>query len=257
MNEKPNRTGRELDQWTGNTTPNKKNTEIKEETRDHSWNWEVGMYRQRQTTSWWCPKDICYQRWSKETQCGHSLTSGYMASWHMHTKRGLHFLLARDTILHIWGKGWVLWKPHCSHQDYPLSGQPVLLGDFNARVGVDHDLCLPCLGHHGIGNINENRQQLIKHCSHHDLCMTNSYFQTKPQHKVLWRHPQSKCWHQLDLIIFRHIFLKFVLLNCLYHSADFDMDHSLVYAGSGWIQQNSSAPCKKESCSSTLQKWRT
>ena len=31
-----------------------------------------------------------------------------------------------------------------------------LLGNFNARVGADHDSWTTCLGHHGIGKINEN-----------------------------------------------------------------------------------------------------
>ena len=40
--------------------------------------------------------------------------------------------------------------------------------------------------------MNENGQRLLEFCTYHALCVTNSYFQTKPQHKVSWRHPHSK-----------------------------------------------------------------
>ena len=62
----------------------------------------------------------------------------------------------------------------------------------------------------------------------HDLCITNSFFRTKPQHKVSWRHPGSKDWHQLDLILVRRAAIKNVLHTCSYHSVDCDTDHSSV-----------------------------
>ena len=31
-----------------------------------------------------------------------------------------------------------------------------LLGDFNARVGAEHSTWSTCIGHHGVGKINEN-----------------------------------------------------------------------------------------------------
>ncbi|XP_067904697.1 uncharacterized protein [Heterodontus francisci] len=55
-----------------------------------------------------------------------------------------------------------------------------LLGDFNARVGADHDSWPSCLGRYGIGQMNENRQRLLELCTYHNLCITNSFFQTKP-----------------------------------------------------------------------------
>ena len=69
---------------------------------------------------------------------------------------------------------------------------------------------------------------LLELCAFHNLCITNSFFKTKPQHKVSWRHPCSKHWHQLDLILVRHATIKNVLHTCSYHSADCDTDHSLV-----------------------------
>lgn len=82
----------------------------------------------------------------------------------------------------------------------PSKEQIVLLGDFNARVGGDHDLLPSSLGHFGVGKMNENGQHLGL-CTFHNLCIASSYFKTKPQHKLSWRHPRSKHRHQLDLIL--------------------------------------------------------
>ena len=68
-----------------------------------------------------------------------------------------------------------------------------------------------CLGQFGVGKMNENGQRLLELCTYHDLCIANSYFPMKPQQKVSWRHPSSKHWHQLDLILFRRAALKNVL----------------------------------------------
>ena len=60
------------------------------------------------------------------------------------------------------------------------------------------------------------------------LCVTNSIFQTKPQHSVSWRQPRSKHWHQLEMVIVRRTSLKHALLTRSYHSAICDCDHLLV-----------------------------
>ncbi|CAH1226359.1 CD209 [Branchiostoma lanceolatum] len=113
-------------------------------------------------------------------------------------------------------------------RNIPSDEQLVLLGDFNARVGDDHESWPACLRKFGVGKMNENGQRALEFCAYHNLCITNSYFQTKPQHKVSWRHPRSKHWHQLDLILTRRTSLKNVLLTRAYQSADCDTDHSLV-----------------------------
>ncbi|KAL1250638.1 hypothetical protein QQF64_018434 [Cirrhinus molitorella] len=68
----------------------------------------------------------------------------------------------------------------------PDNEQLILLGDFNARVGADNDSWPSCLGKFGVGKMNENGQRLLELCAFHNLCIANSYFQTKPQHKVSW-----------------------------------------------------------------------
>ena len=110
----------------------------------------------------------------------------------------------------------------------PKNDQLVILGDFNARVGSDHDSWAPCLGHFGFGRMNSNGQRLLEFCHKQNLCVTNSFFKTKWQHKVSWRHPRSKNWHQLDLILVRRHRINDVLLTRSYQSADCNSDHSLV-----------------------------
>lgn len=77
----------------------------------------------------------------------------------------------------------------------PRSESLYLLGDFNARVGSDWQAWPTCLGHFGVGKLNENGQRLLELCCHHGLCITNSYFKCKELHKVSWRHPRSRHWH--------------------------------------------------------------
>ena len=62
----------------------------------------------------------------------------------------------------------------------PKNEQLVLLGDFNVRMGADHDTWPSCLGQFGVGKMNENGQRLLELCTYHELCIANSYFRTNP-----------------------------------------------------------------------------
>ena len=114
---------------------------------------------------------------------------------------------------------------------FPKQEDLVILGDFNAHIGSDNEAWPNCLGHFGVGKCNDNGLQLLELCSYHELCITNTFFGTKPHHRVSWRHPRSKHWHQLDLILTRWTHLKNFLVTRTYHSADCDTDHSLMLQG--------------------------
>ena len=101
------------------------------------------------------------------------------------------------------------------------------MGDFNAKVGSGYDSWAPCLGHYGFGKMNSNGQCLLEFFHKQNLCVTNPFFKTKPQHKVSWRHTRSKNWHQLDLVLVQRHQKNDDLLTRSYHSADCNSDHSL------------------------------
>ena len=107
----------------------------------------------------------------------------------------------------------------------PNNEQRVLLGVFDASLGADHVTWPSCLGQIGVGKMNENGQRMFELCTYHNLCIANSYFRTKPQHKVSWRHQRSNDWHQFDLI---RAALKNVLHTRSHHGADCNTEHSLL-----------------------------
>ena len=112
----------------------------------------------------------------------------------------------------------------------PAPEEIVLLGDFNARVGSDNQAWPDCLGPYGVGKINENGQRLLELCTYRGLSVTNTFFKSKMRHRVTWRHPRSKHWHQLDMIIAKRSSIGTFIHSRSYHSADCDTDHALVRA---------------------------
>ena len=76
--------------------------------------------------------------------------------------------------------------------------------------------------------MNENGQRLLEFSCYYGLCVSNTFFNTKPQHRVSWRHPRPKHWHQIDLILTRLSSLPSITITRSYQSADCDTDHSLV-----------------------------
>ena len=116
-------------------------------------------------------------------------------------------------------------------KNIPLNECLLLLGTWRLQCKSGEWQTNPnCLGHHGIGKMNGNGQQLLEFCCIHNVCLTSTFFQTKPHQKVSWRHPRFGHWHQLNLIITRCQSLNSVFITHSYHSTNCDTDHSLVHS---------------------------
>ena len=110
----------------------------------------------------------------------------------------------------------------------PAASKIILLGDFNARVGSDHETWAPALGKFGRGQQNSNGELLAGLCVELDLAVTNTFFQQPDNHYFSWIHPRSKRPHLLDYVITRRKDLKDIRNTRAMRGPDCHTDHYLV-----------------------------
>ena len=56
----------------------------------------------------------------------------------------------------------------------PRTDKLVLLGDFNARVGTDHQTCEGVIAPEGVEKCDSSGLLLLRKCAEHDLLITNT-----------------------------------------------------------------------------------
>ena len=110
----------------------------------------------------------------------------------------------------------------------PRTDKLILLGDFNARVGTDHQTWEGVTGSEGVGKCHSNGLLLLRKCAEHDLLFTNTVFRLLTRRKTTWMHPRSKYWHLIDYVIVRKKNRQDVRVTKTMCGADCWTDHRLV-----------------------------
>ena len=68
----------------------------------------------------------------------------------------------------------------------------LIIGDFNAKVGLDNTGFEDVMGKHGVGVRNDNGSRLVDFCDYNNLVITGTCFPHKEIHKLTWRSPDGK-----------------------------------------------------------------
>ena len=110
----------------------------------------------------------------------------------------------------------------------PRTDKLILLGDFNARVGTDHQTWEGVIGSEGVGKCNSNGLLLLRKCDRHELLITNTVFRLPTRRKTTWMHPGSKHWHLIDYVMVQRKDRQDVRVTKTVCGADCWADHRLV-----------------------------
>ena len=60
----------------------------------------------------------------------------------------------------------------------------ILLSDYNARVGTDHQIWEGVIGSEGVCKCNSNGLPLLRKCAEHDMLTTNTVFKLQNRNKT-------------------------------------------------------------------------
>ena len=87
----------------------------------------------------------------------------------------------------------------------PKNDVIIVLGDFNARVGVGtgsaDDVWQDVRGRFGVGNCNAAGERLLMWCATNQLSIMNTWFQKPDFRRGTWKHPATKQYHMIDFVL--------------------------------------------------------
>ena len=104
----------------------------------------------------------------------------------------------------------------------------LLMGDFNAKVGQEDGTWRDVMGVFGVGNRNNNGQRLLEFCAEHRLCVTNTIFKHKIEHKATWTSPDGVTRNLIDYIVVNKARRSSVLDTRVFRGCKVPTDHMLV-----------------------------
>ncbi|VDP55486.1 unnamed protein product [Schistosoma margrebowiei] len=112
----------------------------------------------------------------------------------------------------------------------PRKDLTILMGDLNAKVGIDNTGYEDIMGRHGLGERNENGERFANLCAFNRLVIGSTIFPHKRIHKATWISPDHTTENQIDHICINKKFRRTMEDVRTRRGADIASDHHLVVA---------------------------
>ena len=104
----------------------------------------------------------------------------------------------------------------------------ILMGDFNAKTGMDNTDYEDIMGTHGLGQMNENGERFADLCALNQLVIGGSIFPHKRIHKATWISPNHVTENQIDHICISRKFRRSWQDVRVMRGADVSSNHHLL-----------------------------
>ena len=106
----------------------------------------------------------------------------------------------------------------------------ILMGDLNAKVGLDNRGYEEVMGQHALGEMNENGEKFADLCALNNLVIGGSIFAHKRIHKATWVSPDHVTENQIDHLCISKKFRRSLQDVRVRRGADAASDHHLLTA---------------------------
>ena len=104
----------------------------------------------------------------------------------------------------------------------------ILMGNFDAKIGMDNMGYEDIMGTHGLGQMNENGERFADLCALNQLVIGGSIFPHKRIHKATWISPSHVTENQIDHICISRKFRRSWQDVRVMRGADVSSDHHLL-----------------------------
>ena len=173
---------------------------------------------------------LCETRWTQSGQL--RLTTGEIILYSGHEEDDAPH---SEGLPSYWGR---------SHIEHLLAGNQLLdimsnlgdkninliMGDFNAKIGLDNQGYENVMGVHGLGVMNDNAERFVNACAINNIVIGGSVFTHKRIHKATWVSPDQVTENQIDHIGINKMFRRSPQDVRVKRGADVASDHHLVTA---------------------------
>ncbi|VDO53654.1 unnamed protein product [Schistosoma margrebowiei] len=112
----------------------------------------------------------------------------------------------------------------------PRKDLTILMGDLNAKVGIDNTGYEDIMGRHGLGERNENGERFANLCAFNKLFIGGTIFPHNSIYKATWISPDHTTENQIDHICINKKFRRTMEDVRTRRGADVASDHHLVVA---------------------------
>ncbi|VDO60997.1 unnamed protein product [Schistosoma curassoni] len=112
----------------------------------------------------------------------------------------------------------------------PINDLTTLMGDLNAKVGIDNTGYEDIMGRHGLRERNESRERFANLCAFNKLIIGGTIFPHKRIHKATWISLEHTTENQIDDICINKKFRRTMEDVRTRRGADISSNHHIVVA---------------------------